>query len=95
MDREAYKNKAKESIDEIFAAIDELEAKKNKALAGAKAEYSEKLAELKAKKDDLQVKYDRLLAATEDNWEEVKGAFSSASDSFKDGFSKIASIFKQ
>jgi hypothetical protein len=93
MEREIFKNKAKESIDEVFAKIDELEAKKDQAMAGMKAEYTEKLAELKAKKDELQANYDQLLVATEDNWEEVKEAFSSASVSFKEGISKIASIF--
>jgi hypothetical protein len=94
MDREKFKNKAKESIDEIFAKIDELEAKKEKAIGDAKAEYEEKFAALKAKKDELQVKYDKLVESSEENWEEVKEAFSSAADSFKDGFSKIASLFK-
>lgn len=94
MDRENFKTKAKESIDDIFAKIDELEVKKDLAIGQAKAEYEEKLVELKLKKDELVAKYDSLFAATEENWEEVKEAFSSASDSFKEGFSKIASLFK-
>ena len=32
--------------------------------------------------------------ATEENWDEIKGAFQSASESFKEGFSKIGSLFK-
>ena len=94
MDRENFKNKAKESIDEIFAKIDALEEQKEKAIGNAKAEYEQKLSELSAKKDELQAKYDQLVATSEENWEEVKEAFSAASESFKDGFSKIASIFK-
>ena len=94
MDRENFKNKAKESIDDIFTKIDELEAKKDLAIGKAKAEYEEKLVELKSKKDELVAKYDSLLAASEENWEEVKGAFSSATESFKEGFLKIASLFK-
>jgi hypothetical protein len=94
MDKEKFKNKAKDSIDEIFAKIDELEVKKDKAIGEAKIEYEEKLAELKTKKIELQAKYDKLVEATEENWEEVKVAFSSASESFKEGFSKIASLFK-
>jgi hypothetical protein len=94
MDKEKFKNKAKDSIDEIFAKIDELEVKKDKAIGEAKIEYEEKLAELKSKKIELQAKYDKLVEASEENWEEVKVAFSSASESFKEGFSKIASLFK-
>ncbi len=94
MDKEKFKNSAKQSIDEIFATIDELEAKKNKAVGDVKAEYEARIAELKMKKNELQVKYNKLVDSTEENWEEVKDAFSSAADSFKEGFSKIASLFK-
>jgi hypothetical protein len=94
MDRENFKNKAKQSIDEIFAKIDELEAKKDKALEGAKVEFEEKINELKAKKDELTAKYNMLMDSSDENWEEVKSAFSSASESFKEGFSKIGSLFK-
>jgi lipid II:glycine glycyltransferase (peptidoglycan interpeptide bridge formation enzyme) len=94
MERELFKEKAKESIDAIFAKIDELEARKDQAIAHAKLEYEEKLTELKAKKAELVACYDKLTEATEDNWEEVKETFSSASESFREGFSKIASLFK-
>ena len=94
MDKENFKNKAKQSIDDIFAKIDEFEAKKDKAVGIAKAEYEEKIAELMLKKTELAEKYEKLVNSTEDNWEEVKAAFSSASESFKEGFSKIASLFK-
>ena len=94
MDRENFKNKAKQSIDEIFAKIDELEAKKDKAFEGAKIEYEVKITELKAKKEELTAKYNKLMDSSDENWEEVKNAFSSASESFKEGFSKIGSLFK-
>ena len=94
MDREKFKNQAKKSIDEIFAKIDILEAKKEKAVGEVKAEYEKRIIELKAKKIELLAKYNKLVSASEENWEEVKNAFSSASESFKEGFSKIASLFK-
>jgi hypothetical protein len=95
MDKENFKNKAKQSIDDIFAKIDELEAKKDKAIGEAKIEYEKRILELKSKKVELQAKYNKLVNASDENWEEVKNAFSSASDSFKEGFSKIASLFKK
>jgi uncharacterized protein YukE len=94
MDRETFKNNAKKNIDEIFAKIDELEAKKDEATGEAKAEYQEKLLELKAKKEELQAKYNKLVNASEENWEEVKNTFSSAAESFNEGFSKIGKLFK-
>ncbi|MFA6713406.1 MAG: hypothetical protein WCR82_05950 [Bacteroidales bacterium] len=95
MDRETFKNKAKESINEIFAKIDKLELKKDNAVGKVKEEYEETLTDLKVKKVELQKKYDKLMTSTEENWEEVKESFSSASDSFNEGFSKIGSIFKK
>lgn len=93
MDRENFKNKAKENIDELFAKIDELEARKDKAIGDVKTGYEEKLAELKAQKEELVSKYNQLVDSSEENWEEVKETFQSATDSFKEGFSKIASLF--
>jgi len=48
---------------------------------------------LELKKVDLETKYAALENASEEKWEEVKNAFSSASVSFKEGFVKIASFF--
>jgi hypothetical protein len=101
MEKEKFKEEAAKAIDEIFAKIDELEAKteelkaqNDRAFAEAKEEYEEKIAQLKLKKEDLMLTYRKLQDSTEDDWDDVKLAFSSASESFKDGFSKIASIFK-
>lgn len=94
MDKQKYKENAKKSIDEIFAKIDELEKKTESFKEKSKAEYEKNIAELKAKRAELQAKYKALENASDDKWEEVKSAFSSASDSFKEGFSKITSLFK-
>ena len=92
MNKEDFKKKAKTSIDDIFAKIDELEEKKDKVKGDAKATYEEKLNNLKTKKKELQAKYDALVNASDEKWEEVTSTFSSATDSFKEGFSKIASL---
>jgi uncharacterized coiled-coil DUF342 family protein len=92
MNKENFKKEAKKSIDDVFAKIDELEAKKDKVKEDAKAEYEEKLKNLKTKRKELQAKYDALVNASDEKWEEVKSTFSSATDSFKEGFSKIASL---
>ena len=92
MNKEDFKNKAKISIDDIFAKIDALEEKKDKVKGDAKATYEEKLNNLKTMKKELQAEYDLLINASDDKWEEVKSTFSSATDSFKEGFLKIASL---
>ncbi|MBN1792042.1 MAG: hypothetical protein JW830_16210 [Bacteroidales bacterium] len=95
MEKEDFKRKAKESIDEIFARIDELEAKKDVVFDKAKEEYQETIGELKTKKDELQAKFKKLMDGSDDEWDEVQNAFSSAKDSLKEGFSKMATILKK
>lgn len=92
MSREDFKEQAKKSIDDIFVKMDELEAKKNTIEGHAKAKHKEKINDMKTKKKELQAKYDDLSDASDEKWEEVKSAFSSASDSFKEGFSKITDL---
>lgn len=93
MDKENFKKEAMKSLNDLFAKIDELDAKKDNIEADAKAEYEETLSVLKSKKEHLQTKYDELNNASEEKWDEVKSVFSAAIDSFEDGFSKIASLF--
>ena len=94
MDRETFKQNAKKSLDEIYADIRNLQEKAKKAEGVAKAKYEEKVADLKSKMKDLQPKYDALATATEEKWEEVKKAFSSALVSIKEGINKLTSVFK-
>jgi predicted nucleic acid-binding Zn-ribbon protein len=93
MNREEFKANAKKSIDNIFAKIDELDAKKDKAKAETRGKYEEHLAALKAQREDLMAKYNNLSEASGEKWEETKDAFSAAAESFKTGFDKIKSIF--
>lgn len=92
MDKADFKKKAKNSMDDIFAKIDTLDAKKDKVKEDVKAEYQEQLNNLKSDKKELQATYDELLNASDEKWEKVKGSFSSATDSFKEGLSKIGSL---
>lgn len=94
MDRDSLKTEAQKAIDSIFANIDELEAKKDGVKAEVKAEYEKRLSELKAKKAELQDKYNKLAGASQDKLNEVQAAFSSAAVSFKEGISKLTSLFK-
>jgi hypothetical protein len=94
MTREEFKKNAKKNLDDIFAKIDELEAKKDLAVQEAKLEFEQKIAELKQKKVELKAKFEKLENASEEKWEETKNAFASASVNFREGFSKISSLFK-
>lgn len=94
MNKEEFKVKANRTIDEVSAKINELKEKKELVEQGSKSKYEENLKTLKMKKTDLEAKYSELKNASDDKWEEVKNAFSSASDSYEEGLSKITSLLK-
>ncbi len=94
MDRNKLKEKAKTAIDDIFAKVDELESKRGEVQEDLKVKYDERIADLKTRRVELQSRYKELASASEGKWEEASKAFNSSLDSFKEGFSKLASIFK-
>ena len=94
MDKETFKQNAKNGIDEIFDAIERVQERATIVGEEAKVRFNETLVELREKKKDVQAKYDDLESTSDEKWEEVKGAFSLAFDSFKDGLKKITSIIK-
>jgi len=51
------------------------------------------MADLKAKRNEIKAKYDGLADAAEDKWEEAKDVFSSAGESFREGFNRLKSLF--
>ena len=83
------KEKIKLQIDEMDDQIGVWEENEGETKAG----YKEKLAALKAKRNEIKAKYDELADATEEKWEEAKDVVSSASESFKEGFNKLKSLF--
>lgn len=93
MNKEEFKAKAKQKIDEFNAKINELKAERAAAKEDAKSDYDEALRELESKKSELDNKYSELENAADDKWEETKVAFLSASKDFEEGFSKIKSLF--
>jgi predicted nuclease with TOPRIM domain len=94
MDKETFKQNAKNGIDELFDAIERVQERANIVGEEAKVRFNETLVELREKKKDIQAKYDELENTSDEKWEEVKSTFSSAFDSFKEGLKKITSIMK-
>jgi len=94
MDRKTFKEKAKKSIDDLFARIDDLDLKKEKFQGEAKFKYDEKITQLKTKRAELQQKFQNMKDASPEKWEEAKEAFNKSLDSFKAGLSKLGELFK-
>jgi SMC interacting uncharacterized protein involved in chromosome segregation len=95
MEREEFKGKAKQSIDELFSQIEKLEAKMKQAKEDAKIKYKDEIEELKQKKAEMQDVLDKVEDAVEDKWEEVKAAFNESAPSFKEGLARLGKIFSK
>jgi hypothetical protein len=95
MEREEFKEKAKQSIDDLFVKIEKLEAKMKLAKAEARVKYKDEIDELRQKKAEMQNVLDKVENAVEDKWEEVKAAFNESAPSFREGFARLAKIFNK
>ncbi len=95
MEREEFKEKAKQSIDDLFIQIEKLEAKMKQAKTDAKVKYKDEIDELRQKKAEMQGVLDKVENAVEDKWDEVKAAFNESAPSFKEGFARLAKIFNK
>ncbi len=94
MEKQEFKEKAKKSIDDLFAKIEILEQKKEKASAETKARYNKIIADVKILQKDLQAKYKAFENSSSEDWEEKKKVLNSSLESFKEGFSRLSAIFK-
>lgn len=94
MNREEYKALASQTIDQIASKLDEVKAQRAALSEQAQSTFDEVVAELERQKAELQLQRDQLQHATDDQLADVKKAFSSAGDSFKEGFSALAQLFK-
>jgi predicted nuclease with TOPRIM domain len=93
MDKEAFKTKVNEIIDDLSEKIDALKAAGESAEDAVVEEYGESLEELESQKERLEEKLEKLEDISDETWEELKEKFASASDSFKEGLARIADYF--
>ncbi len=94
MNRNENREKAKKVIDDIFARIDQLERNKDKVSEESKESYQEIMNKLNARKNDLLKRFEDVQNASDDKLEEASKIFSDSAESFKEGFSKLSSLFK-
>lgn len=92
MNREEFTEKANAILGEVNAKIKDLEAKKEAAERDLES-YDDALDDLESRKEDLMERLNRLDDMDDDEWEDVREWFASASDRFREGLSKIAGLF--
>ena len=95
MEKEKYRIKAKETVDNIFNQIEDLEKKRQHVSKNMKAQYDEQIAALKARSAELEKQYKDLELSSGQAWQETKEKFSESADYFKAGLTKIAEIFEK
>lgn len=93
MNKADIKNKAKNTIDEAYAKISEMEGKRDQITGDLKSEFDDKIKLLKVKGEELKLKISSLEDEGEDKWDEIKDVLADSMDSFKEGFAKLGKLF--
>ena len=89
--RDAYVQKLKAQLDEWNADINKLEAKSDKAEAGAKIEYHKQIADLRARLKEVGNKIGELQQTGEEPWEDLKQGLENSWGILKASFTKAKS----
>jgi nucleotide-binding universal stress UspA family protein len=93
--RKVYVDKVEAQWKEWGTEIDILKAKAEKAKAGAKIKYYEKIQDLRARQDSLGLKLQELKGSGEEAWEEVKTGVDKAVKDLKEAFKRAKSRLKE
>lgn len=92
MNKQEFKEKANQAIDQISDGFSELKNQKENVQADLRSKYDEALTDIESKKSDLQSKYAELEGASEEKWDEMRDAFSAAVASMNESVSKLGSL---
>lgn len=93
MNKEDFKVKANEVLNDFTARIEELSRKSEDLSNDLKVEFDEKLQQLKQEKEHFKAKMEDMNREAGPAWDDAKVDFSHALDNFKSGFRKLISIF--
>ncbi len=91
MNKQEFKLKANQTIDEISAKINKLKADKNSTQDDVKNEIEKNIKNLELKESELKVRLPKLEKASDKEWENAKEAFSKARENYNEALHKIES----
>ena len=89
MERKAFKEKAKQQLNEISKEIDSLKLKMKTASESLKLNYQKAVADFEAKKGVLETKYEEFTEIADDKWDEAKASFSKLSNKLKEEIAEL------
>jgi cytochrome c556 len=92
-EKQEFKRKAKERLDELDKKIDELEAKSKELGSKAKAEVKEDMQRLKKKRAALKKDMNKLEAKSTSKWEKAKQKIQDAEDELEKAYNKVRAKF--
>lgn len=91
MNKQEFKAKANQTIDEISAKINELKADKESAQENIKKQLEENIRSLEVKESELKDRLKDLENASESQWEDAKKTFSTIREKYNKTLSEIES----
>lgn len=91
--RDAYIAKMKLQLDELNAAMNDLETKAREAKADAREKYKAEMTKLRHQSQLALDKLDELMSASEDSWENLVAGTEKVRDAFVHSFNYFKSQF--
>ena len=99
MNKEEFKQKTRDVLNELTDSILKLEDRAGEIADDAREEYQQQLDNLRNIRDNLSSKLDEYENITDSKWDVVKESagnfFASVSDSWKENYGKVADAFKK
>jgi len=93
--RKSYQEKAHQSLDELFKAIESLEEKIRTASKDFSEGMEKNIADLKVESEKLKTKYKEMSDTSNESWDEVRNGFEQAATSLRDAFGKAWKKFQE
>ncbi len=94
MDRDAYVEKMKSSIDDWNAQIAKLQARAEQAQSDARAQYDKQLQELGRQRDEAQARMKEAQAASDKAWQDLHKGYEAAWDNIARAFQDAMGRFR-
>ena len=94
MDRDAYIEKAKATLDKWNAEIDKMEARTREAQADAKLTFEAQLKEMRDQRDKAEEQLKDAREASEKAWDEMSKSFAEGLETINEGFKRAMQSFR-
>lgn len=95
MEKDKVRDRLKKSIDELFAAIDDLDSRKDELKGKTKVKFQEILAEIKRIESILESKSRQARQGDDPSWAEAKRSFKQSAQSFREALENLVTFLRK